>query len=63
MVLNMYLFIIMFAIFILYIINSMTDAFCSRREIPDEKQARVFRITNICLTILLTSTYVKLFFT
>ncbi|TSB45842.1 hypothetical protein FN960_15020 [Alkalicoccobacillus porphyridii] len=59
----MYLFIIMFAIFILYIINSMTDAFCSRREIPDEKQARVFRFTNICLTILLTSTYVKLFFT
>ncbi|MBM0064115.1 hypothetical protein [Alkalicoccobacillus gibsonii] len=54
---------IMFAVFILYIINTMADAFCARREVPTEKQAKVFRVTNICLTILLTSTYVKLFFT
>jgi hypothetical protein len=41
----------------------MTDALCERREIPSEKQPKVFRTINILMTILLTSTYVKFMFT
>ncbi|KMK75683.1 hypothetical protein [Alkalihalobacillus pseudalcaliphilus] len=59
----MVFFIILFAVFILYSMNSMTDALCERREIPAEKQPQVFRTINILMTILLTSTYVKIFFT
>lgn len=41
----------------------MTDALCDQREIPPEKQPKVFRTINILMTILLTSTYVKILFT
>lgn len=53
---------IIFAFFILYTINSMTDALCIRREIPQERQPKVFRTINILITILLTSAYVKILF-
>ncbi|WP_368505522.1 hypothetical protein AB3N04_07760 [Alkalihalophilus sp. As8PL] len=59
----MVFFLVLFALFILYMINSMTDALCERREIPSEKQPKVFRTINILMTILLTSTYVKFMFT
>ncbi|KGA98063.1 hypothetical protein AJ85_07195 [Alkalihalobacillus alcalophilus ATCC 27647 = CGMCC 1.3604] len=59
----MVFFLILFAVFILYSMNSMTDALCERREIPLEKQPQVFRTINILMTILLTSTYVKILFT
>ncbi|MDV2686272.1 hypothetical protein RYX56_18040 [Alkalihalophilus lindianensis] len=59
----MVFFLVFFALFILYMINSMTDALCERREIPSEKQPKVFRTINILMTILLTSTYVKFMFT
>ncbi|ARK29165.1 hypothetical protein [Halalkalibacter krulwichiae] len=59
----MLFFIILFALFILFMINSMTDALCLKREIPVEKQPKLFRTINILMTILLTSTYVKILFT
>ncbi|WP_017728680.1 hypothetical protein [Halalkalibacterium ligniniphilum] len=59
----MIVFFVLFALFILYVINSMTDALCSQKEIPEEKQPKVFRTINILITILLTSTYVKVLFT
>ncbi|MCM3762624.1 hypothetical protein M3212_17815 [Alkalihalobacillus oceani] len=59
----MVFFIILFALFILFMINSMTDALCIKREIPTEKQPKLFRTINILITILLTSTYVKILFT
>ncbi|MCM3712634.1 hypothetical protein [Halalkalibacter oceani] len=59
----MVFFIILFALFILFMINSMTDALCIKREIPIEKQPKLFRTINILITILLTSTYVKILFT
>ncbi|TWI56211.1 hypothetical protein [Halalkalibacter nanhaiisediminis] len=59
----MVFFIILFALFILFVINSMTDALCIKREIPLEKQPKLFRTINILMTILLTSTYVKILFT
>lgn len=53
-------FFILFASFILYYINSLTGALCIKREIPEERQEKVFRTINILITILLLSTYVKI---
>ncbi|WP_017754270.1 hypothetical protein [Calidifontibacillus oryziterrae] len=53
---------IVFAIFYLYKINSMTSSLCSQKEIPDDRQPQVFRTINILITILLISTYVEILF-
>lgn len=54
---------ILFAIFILYIFNNLTNSLCIRREIPEEKQPKVFRTINILITILLLSSYVEILYT
>ncbi|HHY21994.1 MAG TPA: hypothetical protein GX525_08990 [Bacilli bacterium] len=59
----MELFFIFFALFILFMINSLTNALCLQKEIPVERQAKIFRTINVLITILLTSTYVKIIFT
>lgn len=51
-----------FALFILFMINTMTNTLCIQKDIPNEKQPKVFRIINILITILLTSSYVKILF-
>ncbi len=55
--------IVVFAFFVLYAINSMTDKLCIKRNIPLEKQQFVFRTINILITILLTSAYISILFT
>ncbi|WP_338023161.1 hypothetical protein [Bacillus ectoiniformans] len=58
--------IIVFIIFsglILYNINRMTNTLCIQKEIPEERQPKVFRIINILITILLVSSYVEILFT
>ncbi|WNF38926.1 hypothetical protein RJD24_03645 [Bacillaceae bacterium IKA-2] len=52
-----------FALFILFMINTMTNTLCIQKDIPDEKQPKVFRTINILMTILLTSSYVKILLT
>ena len=37
----------------------MTAALCIRREIPEEKQPKIFRTINVLITILLVSLYVE----
>jgi len=54
---------IIFAIFILYNINRMTNTLCIQREIPEERQPKVFRTINILITILLISSYVEILYT
>ncbi len=51
-----------FAIFILYKINDMTNKLCIQKEIPEERQHKVFRTINILITILLISSYVEILF-
>ncbi|GEK31587.1 hypothetical protein KZO01_18960 [Kurthia zopfii] len=53
---------ILFAVFYLYQINRMTFALCERKEIPEEKQPKVYRTINILITILLVSFYVKILY-
>ncbi|MDQ0299873.1 hypothetical protein J2S78_002293 [Salibacterium salarium] len=52
----------LFSLTYLFIINSMTNALCVQKEIPAERQPKIFRTINILLTILLTSTFVELWF-
>ncbi|WP_246938847.1 hypothetical protein [Bacillus pinisoli] len=52
-----------FAVFILYFINSLTNALCIQKEIPVERQPKVFRTINILVTILLISSFVEVMFT
>ncbi|MCA1059615.1 hypothetical protein LCL96_11725 [Rossellomorea aquimaris] len=51
------------AVFILFYINKMTNALCLQKEIPEERQPKVFRTINILITILLVSSYIEILFT
>jgi hypothetical protein len=54
---------IIFAIFILFNINKLTNTLCLQKEIPEEKQPKVFRTINVLITILLISSYIEILFT
>ncbi|EGQ20057.1 hypothetical protein HMPREF9372_3600 [Sporosarcina newyorkensis 2681] len=53
---------ILFSLFYLFQINKMTFALCQSREIPEEKQPKIYRTVNILITILILSLYVEVFF-
>lgn len=52
---------ILFSLFYLYQINKMTYALCESREIPEEKQPKIYKTVNILVTILILSFYVEVF--
>lgn len=52
---------ILFSLFYLYQINKMTYALCESREIPEEKQPKIYKTVNILITILILSFYVEVF--
>jgi hypothetical protein len=54
---------IIFAVFILFNINKMTNSLCLQKEIPEERQPKVFRTINILVTILLISSFVEILYT
>ncbi|MFP7295710.1 hypothetical protein [Neobacillus niacini] len=54
---------IVLAIFILYYVNKMTNSLCIQKDIPEERQHKVFRTINVLVTILLISSYVELLYT
>jgi hypothetical protein len=54
---------ILFSMVTLFIFNSMTNALCIQKEIPEERQTGVFRTINILITILLVSSYIEVLFT
>lgn len=51
--------VILFSVFYLFQINRMTFALCERRDIPEEKQPKIYRTVNILITILLFSFYLE----
>ncbi|MGD6801487.1 hypothetical protein D3H55_08195 [Bacillus salacetis] len=53
---------IIFSVFILYFINQMTNSLCLQKEIPEERQPKVFRTINILITILLISSYIEILY-
>ncbi|WHY03457.1 hypothetical protein [Neobacillus sp. DY30] len=54
---------IVLAIFILYFVNKMTNSLCIQKDIPEERQHKVFRTINVLVTILLISSYVEILYT
>lgn len=50
---------VLFSLFYLYQINKMTYALCQSREIPEEKQPKIYRTVNILITILILSFYLE----
>lgn len=52
---------ILFSLFYLFQINKMTFALCQSKEIPEEKQPKIYRTVNILVTILILSLYVEVF--
>ncbi|MCE7793721.1 hypothetical protein K8O68_14950 [Salipaludibacillus sp. CUR1] len=59
----MYLPFFLFATLYLFIINSMTNSLCIQKEIPEERQGKVFRTINVLITILITSSFFRIFLT
>lgn len=53
--------VVLFSVFYLFQINRMTYALCMQREVPEEKQTKIFSIINILITILLVSFYVEVY--
>ncbi|MGM0904356.1 hypothetical protein [Mesobacillus maritimus] len=53
---------LLYAGIILLIINKLTDSLCVQKEIPEERQPKVFQTINILVTILLISSYVEILF-
>ncbi|MEK5037251.1 MULTISPECIES: hypothetical protein [Sporosarcina] len=51
---------ILFSLFYLFQINKMTYALCESREIPEEKQPKIYKTVNILVTILILSFYVEI---
>ena len=54
---------IVFAIFVLFYVNKMTNSLCIQKEIPEERQPKVFQTINVLITILLVSSYLEILFT
>lgn len=52
-----------FSLIILYNINKMIDSLCIQKEIPEDRQPKVFRTINILITIMLLSSYVETLYT
>ncbi|SFA81385.1 hypothetical protein SAMN04488072_10262 [Lentibacillus halodurans] len=48
-----------YAIFVLFIFNSLTLQFCTKMEMKEKKQSSMFRVINIMILVLLVSSYVK----
>ena len=51
---------VLFSLFYLFQINKMTYALCESREIPEEKQPKIYRTVNILITILISSFFIQI---
>jgi len=52
---------VLFSLFYLYQINRMTFALCESKEIPEEKQPKIYGTVNILVTVLMLSFFVQVF--
>lgn len=49
-----------FAAFYFFQINRIAYAFVTSRELSEEKQTKVYRMLNFCITLLFVALYVEL---
>ncbi|ASK60872.1 hypothetical protein CFK37_00935 [Virgibacillus phasianinus] len=50
---------VFYALFVLFIFNSLTYQFCLKMEMNSKKQSTVFRAINMMIMVLLVSSYVE----
>ncbi|MEI4831554.1 hypothetical protein WAX78_19175 [Bacillus sp. FJAT-53711] len=53
---------IAFALIVLVYTNFMTHTLCQQKQMSDRRQTGVFRFINVCITILLISSYIEIIF-
>lgn len=58
----MALFFALYALFMLFIFNSLAYKFCTKQEMNQERQFKVYRMINVCITILLISSYIEVLY-
>ena len=51
-----------FALLVIFYTNFMTHTLCERKQIAASRQPGVFRVINVCITILLISSYIEIIF-
>ncbi|WP_342468667.1 hypothetical protein [Ureibacillus sp. FSL K6-3587] len=54
--------VVLFSVLYLFQINRMTYTLCMQKDIPEEKQTKIFSTINILITILLISFYIEVYF-
>ncbi|MCP8968207.1 hypothetical protein [Ectobacillus ponti] len=50
------------ALIVLFYTNFMTHTLCQQKQMAEQHSSRVFRWINVCITILLISSYVEVIF-
>ncbi|PGZ94337.1 hypothetical protein COE51_22685 [Bacillus pseudomycoides] len=53
---------IAFALIVLVYTNLMTHTLCQQKQMSDRSKTSVFRFINVCITILLISSYIEIIF-
>ncbi|MEH7015911.1 MULTISPECIES: hypothetical protein [Bacillus] len=53
---------IVFALIVLVYTNFMTHTLCQQKQMSDRRKTGVFRFINVCITILLISSYIEIIF-
>lgn len=53
---------IIVALFFLLQINKMTFALCVTREIPEEKQPKLYKTVNVLIVLLMLSFYMQVYY-
>ncbi|PEA81922.1 hypothetical protein [Bacillus pseudomycoides] len=51
-----------FALIVLFYTNFLTHTLCVRKQLSESRQTSAFRVINICITILLISSYIEIIF-
>ncbi|MBO9128730.1 hypothetical protein [Bacillus sp. 165] len=48
-----------FALIVLFYANFMTHTLCRQKDMSEKRETRTFRTINVCITILLISSYIE----
>ncbi|MBO1581861.1 MULTISPECIES: hypothetical protein [Bacillus] len=51
-----------FALIVLFYTNFLTHTLCERKQLSERRQTSAFRVINVCITILLISSYIEIIF-
>ncbi|WP_430787829.1 hypothetical protein VBD025_17480 [Virgibacillus flavescens] len=55
----MSIFYLIYALFVIFIFNSLTHQFCLKMELNQKKQSTVYRTINMMIMVLLITSYIR----